>query len=380
MYHIASRKVVETATWSEDEWEKTFFLSYVWAQWTDDALAEKLAQLSRPLNSQYCWVDRWCIDQTSPEDKEKQLSRMGDYYEGAQLVVVLIPEITERWRGLIEVRGQLIHAEAMISVNLNFLIQYKKSQWLERMWTFQEGYMARNILLATQIQLLDMLVVNTLYMCSETRGFTTLGCLTNDAVNHFITHVDQPTGIVAANKRLINGGQPPTKDSDLTTMLLSTARRACTVEQDRLHAVAAVIGDRSMEVDYHTPLVGRLRTLARRGDLDSRILFGNSVSTTPNESWLPAFGGPRLNEVTLSGVDACRIKPLSNGRVEVQARRVTGKCDGDMFSTTSHETWRKCRIHPRMQDDGVTEKDTLLIIKESEENGEGLLVAGTASG
>lgn len=389
MWNIAFRRVVKTATWSESEWEKTFFLSYVWNQWADDeVLAEKLVQLGGQLGRDYCWVDRWCIDQNSPEDKEEQLPLMGDYYEGAPEVVVLMPEITEIWRGCVEVRGQMVHAEAIIAVNFNLLKQYNEAKWMERVWTFQEGYRATNILLSTQTQLLDMTVVNTVLMASirgqnngflTIGGYTTPGCVTYDAINHFLTHVLQPTGTIAARKRVIQSDNLPNKDTDLSAMLLLIAHRKCREEQDRLHAIIGLVRDTNIEVDYQTPLENRLRDLARQGSLDSRVLFGSSVSKTPNECWLPAFGENKVEQMTLSGVDACSIKPLSNGRVEVQARRVTGKIDGNKFIMTDHEKTRTCQIRPGGKD-GVTVEDVLLIVKGSDEIGEGLLVAGEASG
>lgn len=388
MYNITLRRVVNTATWSEDTWDKSFFLSYVWGQWTDDALAEKLSQLEVSLGWHHCWVDRWCIDQASPEDKEEQLPKMGDYYEGAQVVVALMPDITERWHGLVTTRGEMIHAEAMISVNGEFLWQYGKSQWMHRVWTFQEGYRASNILLSTQTQLLDMTVVHTMSMVLTRgwwnngfltiAGFTNPGCVTTDASNHFITHISQSIGTIAAKKRLIHGNHPPTMDTNLAGMLLLTSHRACTVEQDRLHAIIGIVDHAHIEVDYHTSLGDRLRALARHGILDSRIMFGDSVSKTPNECWLPAFGEGRVITTATPGVDAGRISPLSNGRVEVEARKTTGKIDKDVFIMSGFERARLCYISP-IEEDDVTAEDTFLIIKGSDGNGEGLLIAGKAS-
>lgn len=388
MYNITSRRVVETATWSEDEWDKSFFLSYVWGQWTDDALTEKLSQLEASLGWHHCWVDRWCIDQASPEDKEEQLPKMGDYYERAQVVVALMPDIAEGWHGLVATRGQMIHTEAIITVNFDFLKQYGRSQWIHRVWTFQEGYRASNILLSTPTQLLDMTVVHTIFtLATKGRwnsgfltisGFTNPACVTTDAVNNFVTHISQPIGTIAARKRLIHSNHPPNMDTNLAGILLLTAHRACTVEQDRLHAIIGTVEHAKIEVDYHTSLGNRLRALARNDILDSRILFGDSVSKTPNECWLPAFGEGSMRPLTVSGVDASRINPLSNGRVEVEARKVTGKIDKDVFIMSGFEKARLCYIYPS-EEEGVTEEDTFLIIKGSDENGEGLLIAGRAS-
>lgn len=85
-----------------------------------------------------------------------------------------------------------------------------------------------------------------------------------------------------------------------------------------------------------------------------------------------------MKATTTSGVDAGRINPLSNGRVEVEARKVTGKIDQDVFIMSGFERARLCYITPSGED-GVTTEDTFPIIKGSDGNGEGLFIAGRAS-
>lgn len=85
-----------------------------------------------------------------------------------------------------------------------------------------------------------------------------------------------------------------------------------------------------------------------------------------------------MKATTTSGVDAGRINPLSNGRVEVEARKVTGKIDQDVFIMSGFERPRLCNIYPS-EEDGATAEDTFLIIKGGDGNGEGLLIAGRAS-
>lgn len=38
----------------------------------------------------YCWVDTWCINQSSNEDKRHQLPQMGDVYRDAQCVIIVV--------------------------------------------------------------------------------------------------------------------------------------------------------------------------------------------------------------------------------------------------------------------------------------------------
>ncbi|KPA39744.1 het protein [Fusarium langsethiae] len=68
-------------------------LSYPWVSYSSEDLERVIATVHGVLKKRYFWVDRWCIDQESNEDKEREVPKMKDYYSNAECTLIL-PGIT----------------------------------------------------------------------------------------------------------------------------------------------------------------------------------------------------------------------------------------------------------------------------------------------
>jgi hypothetical protein len=65
----------------------------------------------------YCWVDTWCIDQSSEEDKRHQMPRMGDVYGDAVCVIVTVLHsftfMQEDWDSAIQGCREILDIQAL---------------------------------------------------------------------------------------------------------------------------------------------------------------------------------------------------------------------------------------------------------------------------
>lgn len=107
--------------------------------------------------SPHLWVDAICIDQSSAEDKNKQLKHMGDIYNGAQLVIV--------WLGTLDPQGQTARGMQFVrdlqeltrlrdylekaehAKNWKALANLTRKSWFTRLWIVQEICAARHAVL-----------------------------------------------------------------------------------------------------------------------------------------------------------------------------------------------------------------------------------------
>lgn len=107
--------------------------------------------------SAYLWVDAICIDQTSAEDKDKQLEHMGDIYNGAELVIV--------WLGMLDLQGQMVRGMKFVrdlqeltrqrdyltkqehADDWRALANLTRKPWFTRLWIVQEICAARHAVL-----------------------------------------------------------------------------------------------------------------------------------------------------------------------------------------------------------------------------------------
>lgn len=88
------------------------------------ALAVINQELSTPIN--YLWVDQLCMNQENQHEKSLEVPKMGKYYDNSTLT--------------------LISLESKIGDTSEVLTVLKKvinSEWFQRSWTFQEGWLSK---------------------------------------------------------------------------------------------------------------------------------------------------------------------------------------------------------------------------------------------
>lgn len=145
-------------------------LSYVWGQSTTASedmdhgilksnlprTIEDAISVTRSLGQQYLWIDRYCIPS---DDREQQISRMHDIYEGAHFTIIAAAGEDPHY-GLpgVSSRGRARPAPLRIGPHLlgatfpSPKLVTEVSKWHTRGWTYQEGLLSRRNLVFTDHQ------------------------------------------------------------------------------------------------------------------------------------------------------------------------------------------------------------------------------------
>ena len=135
-----------------------------------DMLRVFLQQRPQLPEVQYCWADTWCIDQSDPEDKARQIPLMHAICKEAQYVAVVVKHSfsfsqsdwnTARFKLQRAIayyqddfeRGRpeaiSYHSTPEVSKNLNAAFEMIEElvsvPWFQRIWTAQEYILARDI-------------------------------------------------------------------------------------------------------------------------------------------------------------------------------------------------------------------------------------------
>ncbi|KAF3771268.1 HET-domain-containing protein, partial [Cryphonectria parasitica EP155] len=110
--------------------------------------------VTQALGFRYLWVDQYCINQTDPADKARQISQMDLIYKCADLTIIAaagdshdygLPGVGERPRSLPE--PFILDDRFKFGVHPLRETTWRQSTWNSRAWTFQEGQLPRRRLL-----------------------------------------------------------------------------------------------------------------------------------------------------------------------------------------------------------------------------------------
>ncbi|KAK1248725.1 hypothetical protein MKX08_006945 [Trichoderma sp. CBMAI-0020] len=140
-------------------------LSYVWGQRQEDlvdwpATVLDAVDVSRRLGLQYLWVDRLCINQSDPVEKDYLISRMTTIYEYAELTIVSASG-SGASDGLPGVRSiprkkqpkiPLANGSLLVSSLQDPRQEILASEYWTRGWTYQEGVLSNRRLVFTENQ------------------------------------------------------------------------------------------------------------------------------------------------------------------------------------------------------------------------------------
>ncbi|KAL7955516.1 heterokaryon incompatibility domain-containing protein [Trichoderma compactum] len=141
-------------------------LSYVWGQSPEDlvdwpaTVLDAVAE-SRKLGLRYLWVDRLCINQSDPVEKDYLISRMTTIYEYAELTIVSASG-SGASDGLPGVRSTPRKSQPKILLETGSLLasalqdprqEILASEYWTRGWTYQEGVLSKRRLVFTDHQM-----------------------------------------------------------------------------------------------------------------------------------------------------------------------------------------------------------------------------------
>ncbi|RFU81865.1 het-domain-containing [Trichoderma arundinaceum] len=140
-------------------------LSYVWGQRTEDlvdwpATVLDAVAVARKLGLRYLWVDRLCINQSDPVEKDYLISRMTTIYEYAELTIVSaagsgasdgLPGIRSTPRKQ-QPKVLLESGSLLVSALQDPRQEILASEYWTRGWTYQEGVLSNRRLVFTENQ------------------------------------------------------------------------------------------------------------------------------------------------------------------------------------------------------------------------------------
>ncbi|KAI8142213.1 hypothetical protein BJV82DRAFT_579741 [Fennellomyces sp. T-0311] len=91
-------------------------------------------QICKDFGVRYIWWDQYCIDQSNPEEKRREIMQMHSIYKNAYCALVLIPEL--------DFTGHMIQTGEYIANTRNIM----ETEWVKRVWTLEEAFMSKRML------------------------------------------------------------------------------------------------------------------------------------------------------------------------------------------------------------------------------------------
>lgn len=286
-------------------------LSYCWDEWKNEAsLRQTLASVSQRLGIRYFWVDRWCIDQDSEDDKAREIPRMRDYYRGASACLVLVGPHGKQFGCVPQQAGVIMSASQQLRLNKDGLRSMFSCRWSSRVWTMQEALMSRQVIFAVQGQLIDGDFISELLAYAEWahHGTTRIcGCYRWDPRLPVVAeplHIRIHKGELVIIRSIFGGTQQyeELRTSDGIVLmpfeeaLAMSAGRSASIAEDYVYGVLGIsMGGERVAAEYGKgqPLDWRrmLSKLLGAGMITDRQLAAHSVNEHPGMSWLPKAEG-----------------------------------------------------------------------------------------
>jgi Heterokaryon incompatibility protein (HET) len=335
LIHIPTKSVLATEVLLIKRYA---IISYTWSQFTKEELLETATKRAGDLGYEYIWIDQYCIDQKNKQEKNAEIKRMRDYYKNAAQVLVLLPDVTSLARIDVASTDQLIHVDAALNASRDVLKEISSCEWLKRVWTFQEAWVARQCVLCTQEQILDGMVMDALLgmLKYEAVNRPRVMCVASKSIANSV--VANPNTVVwegllrhrqtvvgSTERWMLQRGQNDHEPPRLTLVQAWEASRGRNTmnEEDRVYALLSSVegGDR-VKVDRGRSLQAVIEDCVEAGIVTADLLAGNSAWTVADRCWMPDLtgSGPQ-HPLRVAGASE-KQQPLiwNGGRVSVKGK------------------------------------------------------------
>jgi len=191
---------------------------------------------------EYCWWDILCMPQDKQNEINLEIPLMGDYYNGADVTLVLSNEkdkliytpIDVYITNKINMRPKVGYFWTYSAINLMNIF---KDEWFKRVWTFQEAILSKNMIYVSP---------NNIYF-NLSKAFDVLINKRIEKPLH-IVHWDNTSNIV----ELGEGIKTYKEDRmDLMSALSKSMKRNCKNPQDQFYGIIGILGYKTFPVDYN---------------------------------------------------------------------------------------------------------------------------------
>jgi len=331
-------------------------LSYPWAAYGSEDLERIIARAYKALKHRYYWVDRWCIDQESNEDKEKEVPKMKDYYSNSERTLILpgmafpIELVRPRSEGR---KIQLYRPELVQQVKQ----AWEKCVWRRRCWTLQEAMMSMQCTFWTGHEETPFIDCTQLIGVLRSVAFGSHYVSTIPHRSMEVGYVDTTTlagmsAVVAGSTeesiyqravvRCSSHGTVPdasTHFRPLAVLLDKLRGRDATIELDEYYSLFSMVSDNLPAVDYSISASQLIERLVSSGALGANLLLTTTGRGSGTDGrWMPRRCVER--KYSMMGAEINALHPhISGGAMVIQAELVTmqpGEDDNEHFAAGSH--------------------------------------------
>ena len=232
-------------------WKASLFPPNVPFAESNGALAVRVVIENKYPGISHCWVDSICIRQTDDEDKQRQIPLMGQIYQGAVAVTIILGSELHLHQEEIDRLSDELEGACLMSANetwredgprwtvgpgrallvkaMNGLEVFARDEWGSRIWTLQEFVLARAIVWIGSdhmpVQVKDILFGAIPDVCDVLNITECIGGKFSKLFSHF-------QGMV--NCRL--------KKIDRTRIMELLGNRSATMPEDEVYGVMAASG------------------------------------------------------------------------------------------------------------------------------------------
>ena len=222
---------------------------------------------------EYCWLDVVCLTQNNQDEMNKEIPLMGDYYAGARMTLVLATENNTNFRPLTKLTGIAsrflnigpdtitTQLATRAKLGMNDIVE---DPWFERVWTFQEAVLSRNVKIV---------------------GFNKYYVDLSEILDKLLLEVEK-TGISSTcdEERLARAIKDHSQHkTNLGRALYSCSLRQCVRPQDKFYGMLGILGYTEFPVTYDMDMEDLNRKIIQyaysKGDVSwLSIGFDNATS------------------------------------------------------------------------------------------------------
>lgn len=232
-------------------WKTNLFPSTVPFAESDGARALRVVTEKKHPGISHCWVDTICIRQSDDEDKQRQIPLMGQIFQGAVAVTIILGSELNLHQEEIDRLSDELQGACWMSANetwledgpywadgpgrqlvvkaMNGLETFTRDEWGSRIWTLQEFVLARSIVWIGSdhipVHVRDILFEAIPNICDVLSITECIGGKFSKLFSHFL-------GMV--NCRL--------KKIDRTRIMELVGNRSATMPEDEVYGVMAASG------------------------------------------------------------------------------------------------------------------------------------------